>query len=169
MSVAVAVRAVRPDDAQSLHANCLSGWTLEQVREAVAASARASEQVTLVAIADGMVVGTASLRRRQHRMQRHRAEFEGVVVYPPYQRRGVARRLLEEARRRAAALGVAVLESSTRGGTEAETALRRLGFREYGRLPGGFVDEGRVFDHVLLYAPVAGDAEPARRRAPADR
>ena len=161
MSGAVTVRVVRPEDVETLHANCLSGWTLEQVREEIAHNLAALEQGTrvhLVAIVNGMVVGTANLNRHMHRLQRHRAEFEGVVVYPLYQRRGIARQLMEEACRRAAAMGVTILETSTRGGTAAEEVFHRLGFSEYGRLPGGFVDNGRVFDHVLLYMPIGGDS-----------
>jgi GNAT superfamily N-acetyltransferase len=156
----ISVRVVRPEDAASLHANCLSGWPAELVCEEIARDLQLFAEGTsvhLVAVADGMVVGTAHLNRRAHRLQRHRAEFERVVVYPPYQRRGVARRLLGEARRRATAMGVTILETATRGGTAAEVVFRRLGFVEHGRLPGGFLDKGRVFDHVLLHLRLVDD------------
>jgi GNAT superfamily N-acetyltransferase len=85
----------------------------------------------------------------------------GVVVTPAWQRRGVARRLIVAARERAAALGLRLLELACRGGEPAETAFRRLGFREYGRLPGGFVQpDGQVFDHVLLSMPVPAAPPP---------
>ncbi len=53
-------------------------------------------------------------------------------------------------------MGVELLATSCRAGTTAETVYRRLGFAEYGRLPGGIKEAwGRVFDEVLLYKVLA--------------
>ena len=48
-----------------------------------------------------------------------------------------------------------MLEISCRGGTPAEGAYRGLGFVEWGRLPGGLVEEdGTAFDEVHSYLPL---------------
>jgi predicted N-acetyltransferase YhbS len=160
----ITIRLVELGDVPSLRRNCLSGWPLEALRLEVArnvAKAAAGDGFHFVAVAAGEVVGTACLEPATHRLQRHRAQVTGVVVTPAWQRRGVARRLIGAARERAAALGLRLLELACRGGEPAETAFRRLSFREYGRVPGGFVQpDGRVFDHVLLSLSVPAGPPP---------
>ncbi|HEV2121482.1 MAG TPA: GNAT family N-acetyltransferase [Chloroflexota bacterium] len=163
---------MQSDDVESLHRNCLSGWPFEQLREEVTrniAAATGGERFHFVAVVGkdednrGEVIGTAYLKPKTHPLQRHRAEVVMVVVYPPFQRRGVARQLIAAAREQAAALDCTILEIACRGGEPAETAYTRIGFREYGRLPGGYVQaNGQVFDQVLLWMPVrAMQAVPA--------
>jgi GNAT superfamily N-acetyltransferase len=103
-----------------------------------------------------MVVGLASLRRKQHPLCRHRADLVDMVVSGAYQGRGIARRLIKALREHAAQIGVSVFETSVRGGTPAEQVYRRVGFQEYGRLPGGIVEtwgEHGVYDEVLFWMP----------------
>lgn len=81
-----------------------------------------------------------------------------MVVAAAYQRRGIARRLLAGSLARAAEMGIEILETSARGGEPAEHVYRRLGFREWGRLPGGLHQSWgkvRVFDEVYFYLRVA--------------
>jgi len=113
--------------------------------------------------ADGLItcislrIPWAELARETHRLLSHRAEWGGVVVCRHYQRRGIARALLQETLVRAASWGIELVTVGVRGGTGAEQVYHRLGFREYARLPGGFkeVCDGKVtvFDDVRLYLP----------------
>jgi len=106
------VRLVRPEDVDSLHRNCLGGWPLEELRAEVARNvslAETGERTHFVAVARegglrGEVVGTAYLDRETHPLQRRRGQLVGVSVTGPYRRRGVARRLNEAVRERAAAI-----------------------------------------------------------------
>jgi GNAT superfamily N-acetyltransferase len=166
------IRRVRREDAADLQANCFSGNTLEEVRQQVETllnEPALRHALRLVAEVDGSVVGSADLVRETHRLKRHRAEWAGVVVCGSHQGRGIARALLQETLRQAASWGIELLTVGVRGGTPAEEVYRRLGFREYSRLPGGLKEEcdGKLlaFDEVMLYmvVPAFGDApEPAR-------
>lgn len=166
MQIGVTIRLVKIEDAADLHQNCFPAVpTVEAVREGIEEDLGAFAdglRVPLVAEVDGSVVGTATLLRESHRLKRHRAEVGGVVVAGRYQGRGIGRRLIDELRSRAAAMGVEILEISWRGGTRAEELYRRLGFVEYGRLPSGLKEpSGQAFDHVLFYMPIGPTADAA--------
>jgi GNAT superfamily N-acetyltransferase len=157
----VVVRLVRPGDAVALQANCSTQNTVEETFRPIGENLEGFERgtrVPLVAEVDGAAVGNALLIRDAHPLRKHRAGWYDVVVTAAYQRRGIARRLLAETLRQAAALGVEILETSARGGEPAEEVYRRLGFREWGRVPGGMHQSWgkvRVFDAVYFYLPVA--------------
>jgi GNAT superfamily N-acetyltransferase len=73
------------------------------------------------------------------------------VIHPEAQGSGLARRLTAGAAQWAQERGCEVLEIEVRGGTHAEGAYLGLGFVEWGRLPGGLVEEAGTFDEVCLY------------------
>lgn len=154
----VIIRPVRREDAADLQTNCFSRNTLTEVRQQIESNltSMAEDQwFHLVAEVDGTVVGSAELKRETHRLLRHRAEWTGVVVSGQYQKRGLARALLQETLVQAATWGIELLTVGVRGGTPAEEVYHHLGFQEYARLPGGFkeVRDGEllVFDEVMLY------------------
>ena len=158
----VIIRRVRGEDAADLQTNCFSRNTLIEVQQHIdnsLASMANGQWLHLIAEVDGIVVGSAELKRETHRLLSHRAEWTGVIVCGHYQGRGIARALLRETLAQAATWGTELLTVGVRGGTPAEEVYRRLGFREYARLPGGFkeVRDGEllVFDDVSLYLPVS--------------
>ena len=156
----ITIRPVEPEDAAELRANCFSQNTLAQVQERIAENLQAfakGKQLQLVAEVDGIVVGTAVLMRKEHPLFAHRAEVVDVVVDTPYQRRGIARRLVDALCDHAASIGLEIIEISCRAPTVTEEIYRRLGFIEYGRLPRGIKEPGgeqRVYDEVFFYRPV---------------
>jgi GNAT superfamily N-acetyltransferase len=158
----IAVRLARPEDAAQLRENCFSANTLAEVEARIADAMRMYEQGTqalFVAEVDGTVVGTGTLVRNTHPLYAHRGEVVGLVVHPHYQRRGIARRIVEAVRDQAAAWELEILEVGCRGGTPAEQVYRRLGFIECGRLPRGIKEpygEQRVYDEVSFYMPLGG-------------
>lgn len=169
MSVSpLVVRPVRETDDIDLQANCFSRNTLaqvqEQIKENLAATAHGLH-FQLVAEVAGIVVGNAELERETHHLLQHRAEWCGVVVDELYQRRGIARALLQQTLAQAASWGIELLTVGVRGGTAAEQVYHRLGFQEYSCLPGGFkeVHDGEllIFDDVRLYLPVPAAASPS--------
>ena len=155
----VTYRLITLDDAEQLQANCMSGATVEGIRQWIPEDLRAheaGERVPLVAIVYGEVRGTATLVRQPQPLRRHVGDIVGVVVDHRYWRRGIARGLFEELAKHAAAMSIDLLATACRAGTTAETVYRRLGFAEYGRLPGGLRESsGKVFDEVLLWKPIA--------------
>lgn len=160
-ATAVVVREVVPGDAAQLQANCFSQNTVEEVARQIDENLRGAGQGTrlhLVAEVDGIVAGSALLIRDPHPLHRHRAGLFGLVVSTAYQRRGIARRLVEALGTRAATLGIEILETSCRAGTAAEAVYARLGFTAFGRLPRGIREpwgSQRVYDQVYFYRPVA--------------
>ena len=149
------IRLIAPDDAAQLQANCMPGASVEGIHAWIPEDLRAyeaGEKLPPVAVVDGEVAGAATLVRKPHHLRRHIGDVQGVVVAQRYWRRGIARRLIEALRARAAGMGLDILEISCRGGTTAETVYRRLGFVEYGRLPSGIKEpSGKVFDEVYFY------------------
>ena len=156
----IVVRVVRPDDAAMLQSNCFARNTVEETTARINNDLQGyadGRVVPLVAEMDGVVVGNAVLKRNNHPLYRHRADLVDVVVCSAYQRRGIARRLIEALRDQAAQIGVTIFETSVRGGTPAEKVYRKVGFQEYGRLLGGIVEtwgECGVYDEVFFWMPI---------------
>jgi GNAT superfamily N-acetyltransferase len=153
------IRPVRNDDAGSLQRNCLSATTVEQttalIQPLIGAYAR-NEAVMLVAENDGEVVATCTVKRLEHRLCRHRVDLGGFVIAPSARGTGLARRIVNEASRYARDWGCTILEISCRGGTHAEDAYKGLGFAEWARLPGGYIEEAGTYDEVRLWRRVDG-------------
>ena len=160
MSEKINLRPVRPDDAAELRENIFSANALNEVEARIAENVRAFAQGTevhLVAEVDGAVVGTGGLVRKTHPLHTHRGELVSLVVHPDYQRRGIARRIVEGVLCYAASMDIDILEVGCRGGTPAEQVYPRLGFVECGRLPGGIIEPWgthKTYDEVSFYIPI---------------
>jgi GNAT superfamily N-acetyltransferase len=156
----VIVRPVRLSDAADLRDNCFPMNTLEQANLRIETNMQRAEEkigLQLVAEMDGVVVGTCGFKRQAHPLEAHRAELVDLVVRGDHRRQGIARRLVEECCVQAAAYRCAIMEASCRGGTPAERVYPRLGFIEWGRLPGGLIEpwgEGDVYDLACFYRPL---------------
>ena len=151
------IRPVTLEDAAQLQAHCFSATTVAQTRDAIIntlAAATAGKEVQLVAEIDAQVIGSATLIRDSHPLRSHRAGLFGLVVNPAFQKRGVARQLVDALLVHAQAMGIEILETSCRAGTGAEAVYPKLGFTEYGRLPRGIYQTWgtpAVFDEVYFY------------------
>lgn len=158
------IRPVIMNDANHLQTNCFPAVSLEQVWEALRdtlAATEAGKELQLVAEVDGIVVGSATLRRDSHALRSHRAGLFGLIVQPVYQRQGIAGQLVDALAAHAQALGIEILETSCRVGTGAEQVYPKLGFTEYGRLPRGLYQtwgEPTIFDEVYFYRPINREA-----------
>src|SRR5207247_7490243 len=98
-SSSIIIRRVRRGDATELQANCFSRNRLDDVQQQIERSLAGmaeNQWLHLVAEVEGMVVGSAELKRETHRLLLHRAQWTGVVVCGLYQGRGIARALLTE-------------------------------------------------------------------------
>jgi GNAT superfamily N-acetyltransferase len=153
----VVIRPVAAGDVADLHKNCFPRSTHDEVHRLVEASLRGSLEgryAHLVAEADGRVVGTIELGMQGGRA-RHRGELFRFVVAESHRGMGIARRLLESVLAEAKRMGVEMIDAAARAGTPAEDAFRKLGFVEFGRLPGGLVmDPEEIYDLVYFYLPV---------------
>lgn len=154
----VEIRFVRHGDEPSLREHCFPGDRIEYLRgwvETIAQDAARGWVAPLVAVDADVVVACLTVRRSQDGPRSHRASLHGFVIAPHHRGGGLARRLVDAAGRWSTARGCTLLEVTCRGGTRAEGAYHGLGFTEYGRLPGGFVDaDGGTVDEVYLYRPL---------------
>jgi GNAT superfamily N-acetyltransferase len=155
----VIVRPVAAGDVTDLHENCFPRSTHDEVHRLVENSLRGALEgryAHLVAEVDGHVVGTVELGVQSGRA-RHRGELFRFVVAESQRGKGIARALLEAVIAEAKRLGVEMIDAAARAGTPAEDAYRKLGFVEFGRLPGGLVmDPEEIYDLVYFYLPVEG-------------
>jgi ribosomal protein S18 acetylase RimI-like enzyme len=103
-------------------------------RDRIAASVAASKRIVLVARLGETIAGTAQLDLDTMPNQRHRGEVSKVLVDPRYRRSGVARALMAEIERRAAAHGRWLLTLDT-AGDAAEALYRSLGYELAGQIP----------------------------------
>lgn len=97
---------------------------------------REGTRVLLVARAEGAIAGTVQLGCDTLPNQPHRAEVSKLMVHPDRRRRGIARALMAEIERRAAALGRSLITLDTRTGDGAERLYTSLGYRTAGVIPG---------------------------------
>ncbi len=154
------IRPIEMKDAKQFSENLYSRDTLEQAQEIIAENLEKAAQgqvLQIVAELDGEVVGTAILIRNTHVLMPHRAKVAGLVVKYELWGKGIARRLIEESKKRALEMGIKILEIGCRGGEPAEQVYPRLGFIEYSRLPGGIIepwDDHKVFDEINFYLPL---------------
>jgi len=155
----VKIREVRLDDAPSLHRNCLSANTLEQVKSYLERDIREMEKgykVRLVAVVGEEVVGNLEVDFSRHPLTPHIAEIHTVVVNPNFRRKGIAMRMIECALKAAEERDIEIVK------TEAEAknapALKlyiKAGFEEYGRLERGLIRNGEFDDVILLKREIA--------------
>lgn len=89
-----------------------------------------------VAEAGGQVAGWLGLRDFYGRPAYHRTVEVAAYVAPPWQRRGIARALLDHALRTAPALGIATVLAFVFGHNDPSLLLfRKAGFAVWGTLP----------------------------------
>ena len=100
---------------------------------------RCGNQVELVAIVDGRIVGSAGVEAvGSRRKVAHRARF-GISVLKEQWGMGIGRVLMESCIDCARRAGYAQLELEVVAGNERAVSLyRRAGFEEYGRNPRGY-------------------------------
>ena len=103
-------------------------------RGKVAPTLAAGSRIVLAATLDGTLVGTAQLDLDGMPSKRHHAEVSKVLVDPRHRRAGVARALMAEIERRAAAAGRWLLTLDT-AGEAAGTLYRSLGYHLAGTIP----------------------------------
>ena len=111
----------------------------EQEARSLEEAERSGNEVELVAIIDGRIVGSAGVSAvRSRRKVAHRARF-GISVLQEHWGMGIGRVLMEASIDCARQAGYTQLELEVVADNERAAALyRRAGFEEYGRNPRGY-------------------------------
>lgn len=111
----------------------------EQEARALAEMERSDDEVELVAVLDGRIVGSAGVTAVGGRRKvLHRARF-GISVLTEHWGMGIGRVLMESCIDSARRAGYTQLELEVVAGNERALPLyRRAGFEEYGRNPRGY-------------------------------
>ena len=111
---------------------------------------RCGNQVELVAIVDGRIVGSAGVEAvGSRRKVAHRARF-GISVLQEYWGMGIGRVLMESCIDCARRAGYAQLELDVVADNERAMSLyRRAGFVEYGRNPRGYWSSSTGFQELV--------------------
>ncbi len=113
---------------------------MEFWRCAILDQVRQDHRLLLVALEDGVAVGTVSLLTASPANQPHRAEISKLLVHPDHRRKGIARQLMQAAEREARSAGKTLLTLDTRSGDSAEPLYTSLGFETAGVIPGYCLD-----------------------------
>jgi len=115
--------------------------------------AETGQTVCVIAEADGKLVGMTNARKRGGRL-RHTAGL-GVFVRRAYRDQGIGSEMMKELGIQAGKAGVEVLLLEVYSISPAVELYRRLGYTEYGRLPGIKYRDGYI-DAVSIYKRVGG-------------
>jgi L-amino acid N-acyltransferase YncA len=110
--------------------------------------------VVVIAEANGKAVGMANARNRRGRL-RHTAGL-GVFVRREHRNRGIGSEMTREIETQARKAGVEVLYLEVYSISPAIELYKRLGYTEYGRLPGGIKYRGGYVDTVSMYKRIVG-------------
>jgi GNAT superfamily N-acetyltransferase len=132
------VPPVRPDEVAPV---------LDRLLEGV----HSGRDVLAVLTVDGSTAGFATLVGSLSPLRRHWATVLRVQVHPSHQGSGLGRVLMAGVHDIARERGWEFLYLSARGGTGVDKFYRRLGYQEYGRLPGAIrLAPGDDRDEILL-------------------
>lgn len=110
--------------------------------------------VVIIAEADGKAVGMANARKRGGRL-RHTAGL-GVFVRRTYRNQGIGSEMIMELESQAKNMGVEILYLEVYSISPSVELYRRLGYVEYGKLPGGIKYRGEYVDMISMYKRIAG-------------
>lgn len=122
----------------------------EQEARSLEETERSSNEVELVAVIDGRIVGSAGvLAMRSRRKVAHRARF-GISILKEYWGMGIGRALIEASIECARQGGYTQLELEVVADNERAVSLyRRAGFEEYGRNPRGYRSASALYQELV--------------------
>ena len=118
---------------------------------------RSDDEIDLVAILDGRLVGHVNVQRERHPVTRHVASL-AIAVAADVRGHGIGGRLMEEAIAWSERAGIEKLVLAVYPHNEAAIALyRRFGFIEEGRLARHSRKSYGYEDEILMAAWIGGD------------
>lgn len=153
MQTEVQIRPVEPSDAESLAANIKTANSPDQMRQQIA-EFHDKGWTHFVAVAGDEVVGNIAIVPTRYfpPAQDHRAELADIVISPSHQGTGLLQRLVDAAKEHARSNGITQLETSAwLSNGRALRAYAKVGFSEWGRLPGALRRDDGSYDTLVFF------------------
>ena len=120
--------------------------------QALRSEIETGSRVLLAASENGRIVGAGQLALAPWRNARHRASIEKVFVSAALRGRGIAKALINALQDAARLRGRSLLLINARQGGAAEQLYKRLGYREFGVIPGYAMGPGgERWDSVCMF------------------
>ena len=121
--------------------------------DGVLAGIRKKDEVMVVAEAGGKIIGNCGIKRREKRKMMRHAGIFGISVLKKYRGKGIgetlARKVLAQAKGK---MGLKlVILSALANNPVAPNLYRKMGFREYGRLPKAFLFKGKYVGEIDMF------------------
>lgn len=130
--------------------DALEYW--ESLRPQLASGSR----VLLAAYADGRIIGSGQLALAPWANARHRASLEKLFVAGAMRGRGIGKGLIIALEEAAMLRGRTLLLINARRHEPAEVLYKRMGYREFGIIPGyTLTADGLRYDNVCMYRELA--------------
>lgn len=128
-----------------------NSFTPEQEAEFLEEKSKSADEIEIIAILDGKIVGTAGIEHVGKKYKvKHRAEF-GICVLKEYWGLGIGRALTEACIECAKCTGYLQLELDVVAENKRAIDLyKSVGFVEYGRNPKGFNSRFSGFQELVL-------------------
>ena len=125
--------------------------TLEQEEAFIERINQSANSYMIICLVDGKHAGNCSLQFHDKRKVRHRGEV-AIALVKEFWGMGIGTFMFEEMLQLAREYGASQLELGMVDGNERGLALyRKMGFREYGRLPNAFHQkDGTMRDEILM-------------------
>ena len=125
--------------------------TLEQEEAFIERINQSANSYMIICLVDGKHAGNCSLQFHDKRKVRHRGEV-AIALVKEFWGMGIGAFMFEEMLQLAREYGASQLELGMVDGNERGLALyRKMGFREYGRLPNAFHQkDGTMRDEILM-------------------
>ena len=137
--------------ALGFHAPLAATEAIEYWR-ALRSEIESGSRVVLAASENGRIVGSGQLALAPWRNARHRASIEKVFVSTALRGRGIAKALINALQDAARLRGRSLLLINARQGAAAEQLYKRMGYREFGVIPGYAMGPGgERWDSVCMY------------------
>ena len=125
--------------------------TVEQEETFIERINQSENSYMIICLVDGRHAGNCSMQFHDKRKVRHRGEV-AIALVKAFWSMGIGTLMFEEMIRIARERGITQLELGMVDGNERGLALyRKMGFREYGRLPNAFQQkDGTMRDEILM-------------------
>lgn len=116
---------------------------------------KSSDAIVLIVESEGEIVGISDVQKRI-RAEKHTALF-GISIAQDFRSKGIGKKLmqsiLEEVKSKMKDLRIIRLACFAQN-SAACGLYKSLGFKEYGKLPGGLLYRGQPQDEILMYKEI---------------